>query len=266
LLGFYGFLAPVEAYTKAKAAASKAMQIDSTLADAYAALAFSRLYYDWDWLGAQRAIQQALELNPNFPLAHMLYVDFWLAMRRPEEAVREAQRGVELDPLSANTNGKLGLALSYAGEHKRAIEQLRKTIDLDPSFVYPHLTLARAYAACGELEASIEAAQRAVALSGGWSLAKSLLANALAAAGKTDDARKVLEEVRRTPGPDYLGSPYIAAAYGLLGDKDEAFAELEKAFEHRLSGLITIQIYPLFEPLRSDPRFQDLLRRMNFPL
>jgi non-specific serine/threonine protein kinase len=265
LLGFYGFLAPIEAFPKAKAAASKAMEIDSTLADAYAALAFSRLYYDWDWPGAERAIQQALELIPNFPLAHMLYVDFWLVMRRPEEAIAEAQRAVELDPLSVNANGKLALALSCAGEHKRAIEQLRKAIDLDPRFVYAHLALARAYAACGEFEASTEAAQRAVALSGGWSLAKSFLANTLAAAGKTDDARKLLEEIKRAPGPDYLSPPFIAAVYGLLGDKDEAFAELEKAFERRLSGFIAIQIYPWFEPLRSDPRFQDLLRRMNFP-
>jgi TolB-like protein/Tfp pilus assembly protein PilF len=263
LLGFYGFLAPVEAFPKAKAAASKAMQIDSTLADAYTALAFSRLYYDWDWAGAERAIQQALDLNPNSSLVHMIYVDFWLTQRRPEEAVREAQRAVELDPLSANANGKLGLALSYAGEHKRAIEQLRKTIDLDPSFVYPHLTLARVYAACGEPEASIEAAQRAAAMSGGWSLAKSCLANTLAAAGKADDARKLLEEIKKAPGPDYLGSPYIAAVYGLLGDKDEAFAELEKAFKHRLSGLISVPFYPWFEPLRSDPRFQDLLRHLN---
>jgi non-specific serine/threonine protein kinase len=265
LLGFYGFLAPVEAFPKAKAAAGKAMQIDSSLADACTALAFSRLYYDWDWPGAERAIQQALELNPNFPLAHMIYVDFWLIMQRPGEAIAEAQRAVELDPLSANANGKLGLALSCAGEHKRAIEQLRKTIDLDPSFVYPHLTLARAYAGCGEPEASIEAAQRAVALSGGWSLAKSSLANTLAAAGKADDARKLLKEIKRAPGPDYLGLPYIAAVYGLLGDKDQAFADLEKAFEQRLSGLVSIQIYPWFEPLRSDARFHDLLRRMNLP-
>jgi tetratricopeptide (TPR) repeat protein len=131
--------------------------------------------------------------------------------------------------------------------------------------VYPHLTLARAYAGCGEPEASIEAAQRAVALSGGWSLAKSSLANTLAAAGKADDARKLLEEIKRAPGPDYLGLPYIAAVYGLLGDKDQAFAELEKAFEQRLSGLVSIQIYPWFEPLRSDARFHDLLRRMNLP-
>jgi TolB-like protein len=265
LLGFYGFLAPVEAFPKAKAAASKAMQIDSTLADAYAALAFSRLYYDWDWPGAERAIQQALELNPNSPLAHMIYVDFWLVMRRPEEAVREAQRAVELDPLSVNAIGKLALALSCAGEHQRAIEQLRKTIDLDPSFVYPHLTLARVYATCGKTEPSIEAAQKAVALSGGWSLAKSFLANTLAAAGKTDEARKLLEEIKKAPGPDYLGLPYTAAVYGLLGDKDEAFAELEKAFEQRLSGLIAVGFYPWYEPLRSDPRFQNLLRRMNFP-
>ena len=265
LLGFYGFLAPVEAFPKAKAAASKAMEIDGTLADAYAAVAFSRLYYDWDWPAAERTIQQALELNPNFPLAHMLYVDFWLVMRRPEEAVREAKRAVELDPLSLNANGKLALALSCAGEHGRAIEQLRKAIELDPRFVYAHLGLARAYAARCEFEASTEAAQRAVALSGGWLIANSFLVNTLAAAGKTYEARKLLEEIKRAPGPDYLSPPFIAAAYGLLGDKDQAFAELEKAFEHRLSGLISIQIYPWFEPLRSDPRFQDLLRRMNFP-
>jgi tetratricopeptide (TPR) repeat protein len=265
LLGFYGLLAPVEAFPKAKAAATKAMQIDSTLADAYAALAFSRLYYDWDWPGAERAIQQALELNPNFPLAHMLHVDFWLVMRRPEEAVAEAQRAVELDPLSVNAIAKLALALSCAGEHRRAIEQLRKTIEFDPSFVYARFALAREYAACSEFEASIEAAQWGVAMSGGWSFAKSFLANTLAAAGKADEARKLLEEIKKAPGPDYLGPPFIAAVYGLLGDKDEAFAELEKAFEQRLSGLISIQIYPWFEPLRSDPRFQDLLRRMNFP-
>jgi serine/threonine protein kinase len=265
LMGIFGFLAPVEAFPKAKAAAAKALEIDNALADAHFALAASRLYYDWDWAGAERASKQAIELNPNHAPAHMGYSDYFLIMQRFDEAIRELQRALELDPLSVPFNYKLGFILFLAGEHKRAIEQFHKTIELGPTFVFAHIGLARAYACCGEFDRGVAAAQKVVSLSGDSQHAKSILAYVLGMAGRMDDARKVLADIEKTSTTDYLSPVFIAADYGLLGDKDRAFDDLEKAYEHHMSLLAYIHLYPMFDPLRSDPRFQDLLRRMNFP-
>jgi predicted Zn-dependent protease len=145
----------------------------------------------------------------------------------------------------------------------RAIEQLHKTIERGPTFISSHRVLSLAYASCGEFDRALAAAQEAVALSGNNRVARAVLAYVLGKAGRMEDARKILADLAASSETDYASPVFVAAAYGMLGDKDRAFAELEKAYQDRLGLLPYLRVHPVFEPLRSDPRYRDLLHRMN---
>ena len=263
LLGFRGFLAPQEAYGRAKAAAIKALALDNTLAEAHAAPAFAGLFYDWAWSDAERQFRRAIELNPSYSNAHHWFSHYLIAMHRFEESLAESKTYLALDPLEPGTRVHLGEHYLYAGEYDRAIEQLLAGIQMDPSRYRAHDNLGRAYEQKRMYPEALAEFERAVATSqqGGALIASQ--AAGFAAAGRRNDALRIVNSLKQRSGSDYVSAYAIAEIYAVLGDKDQAFAWLEKAYEERSSLLAYIQVEPRLDKLRADPRFQSLLHRLG---
>jgi tetratricopeptide (TPR) repeat protein len=221
--------------------------------------------YDWDWAAAESEFRRAIELKPNDPLAHDIYAWFLVPMGRTDEGIAENKSAVDLDPLSLHTNTMLGASLYFAHRYAQAIVQLRKTIDLDPNYWWAHSWLGRAYEQQGQFPEAIAEFQEAVRSASSITEPRALLGRAYAVSGKRAEARKVLDELSEVSKQIYV-SPYdIALIYAGLGEKDQALAWLERAFAERCTWMPLLRVDPELDNLRSDPRFQDLLRRMNFP-
>jgi non-specific serine/threonine protein kinase len=264
-LGVFGFLPPAEAFPKAKAAAMKALEIDDLLPEAQAVLAIVRLYYEWDWSGAEQACQRAIELNPNYAWAHAIWSDWLVTMGHQKEAMAEAQLAVELDPLSAPLNFKLGQKLYFRRDYDRAIDLLQKALELDPNFVSTQMMLAHVYAGKGMYEDSLTTCEKVAALYGDSPFSRALPSLILAMAGKTDEARKILNELKMQPRLDSLSLIVVPQTYSVMGEKTEAFEFLEAAYQERDFLLIFLGVIPAFDNIRTDPRYADLLRRMGLP-
>jgi TolB-like protein/Tfp pilus assembly protein PilF len=261
----YGILPPREAMPKAKAAALKALEIDSSLAEAQSTLAHVRAFFEWDWAGAERDFQRAIELNPNYPLSHHWYALFLAAMGRHDEAIDAENQAQQIEPLSLIINKNVGTILYYAGRVEPSIEQYRKTLELDMNFARTHLYLGVAYLRQGRFDEAVHEYEEAIRTSGGGTVPNSLLAYAHAQAGKRDEANEILNNLKERQQREYVPAFNIALIYAGLGKVDEAFAWLEKAFEERSSWLVSLRIEPLLEPLRSDRRFEDLAQRVGLP-
>jgi serine/threonine protein kinase len=264
-LGIFDFVPPAEAFPKAKAAAQKALEIDDSLAEAHAVLGWVRLYNEWDWSGAEHTCKQAIDLNPNYAWGHAIWSDWLLVMGRPEEAIAEERLAVELDPLSAGLNARLGSKLSLWGDYDRALEQLQKALELDPNLVFTNMALAATYTRKGMYEEGLATCKKVVILCGGNTLGKALSCLLLAMAGKTDEARKILSEVKRQRKLDSWSLILLAQTCSVMGQKTEAFELLEVAYQERASWLVFIGAYRTFSNIRTDPRYADLLRRMGLP-
>ena len=267
LLGFRGNLPSNEALSKAKAAALKAVELDDSLADAHASLAFIAEIHEWDWATAEREYKRALELNPGYAAGHNWYAGYLMYVGRFEEGIAEAKRARDLDPLSLPVNNALAGRLLVAGRVDEALEQLKKTLEMDPRFASAHQTLGWAYLNMGKHEEAIQEFQQALQLSGTDDTDHIVdLGFAYAAAGKRELARKILAKLKKLHEQGVVPSGSIAILYGSLGVLDEAFAWLEKAYEERDPELTYIKVPARrFEPLRHDPRYQDMLRRMGLP-
>jgi eukaryotic-like serine/threonine-protein kinase len=253
---------PKEAYPRAKEAALKALELDDTLAEAHIPLAVIKTQYDWDWSGGESEFQRAIALNPSSARAHQAYGFVLLGgTGRFKEAIVELKRALELDPLSLLINSNLADALLAARQYDQAIEQARKTLDLDANFILAHQWLGLSYVQKSMYREGIAELEKAVAISPGDTLALSGLGYAYAAAGRRLEAQKVLDQLNEISKQEYVPAVYRAPIYAALGEKDKAFEWLEKAYEERSIG--DIQAVPVYDPLRSDPRFADLLRRMN---
>jgi tetratricopeptide (TPR) repeat protein len=250
-----------DARARSKAAANRAVEIDPKLSEAYASLASTRIYLDWDWPGAEITFRKAVELNPSNSLARHYYSDFLSAMGRHEEAIEEAQRAEALDPLSAFRSSAVAQVLFRARQYDRAIRQLRKALDLDPDFQLAHVILGHCYFEKGQRKEAVAAWGNMHALSGNRELAQ-----AYAELDFEVAARKWLEQAAGPSSPIYNNPGLVAKVYGQLGDNDRAFEWFERAYAARDRQLIYLGVDPFMDPLRSDPRFQDLLRRMNFPV
>jgi TolB-like protein/DNA-binding winged helix-turn-helix (wHTH) protein/Tfp pilus assembly protein PilF len=265
LLSAFGYSSPKEALPKAKEAVLKALEIDGALAEAHTSLARIKAEYDWDWSGAEREFQRAIELNPGYPTAYQWHGSVLSTMGRPEEAIANYKRALELDPLSPITNGVLGQALYYTRQYDQAIEQLKKTLELDPD-----LGLARAYLALAyrqksmNKEAIAEFEKLLVILHGhAWALAD--LGYAYATAGRGPEAQRMLDQLNQLSRQNFVPADAMAHVYVGLGEKGKAIEWLEKGYERHSIGLggVGLKPDPLWDPVRSDPRFADLLRRMN---
>ncbi len=266
LLGspMYGVLAPRQTYPKAKEAARKALEIDDALAEAHTSLAQAARNYDWDWITAEKEFKRAIELNPNYATAHQWYAVYLATLGRHEEAIPEIQRALQIDPLSLAINADAGRILNYARQYDKAVEQLRKTLELEPNFFQAHRLLGLAYQQKGMFAEAIAELQMAVHSEGSPPVVADL-GNALAVAGKRDEAQKVLRELAELSKQRYVSAYDVAIIFAGLGENEKVLQWLEKAFEERATGLVHLNVESRLDGLRSDPRFQDLLRRIGLP-
>jgi serine/threonine-protein kinase len=260
----YAAVAPGEAIPGAKAAALEALRRDDALAEGHASMA-GVLTSEWDWPGAEKEYKRAIKLNPGYPTVRQWYAFYLMAMGRVEEALAEARQAHELDPLSIIINRDLGLIFYYARQPDRAIEQYRKTLELDPSFALTHQGLGRAFLEKGMYPQAVEHIERAASLAPESVAMSAALAHAYAVAGKKDQARTILGQLLERAGRSHVEPISIAVVYAGLGRKENALEWLEKAYAQRSIGLLTLKVHPIFDALRPDPRFQDLLRRVGFP-
>ena len=259
-----GSLPATDAFPKAKAAALKALQIDDTLAEPHVSLAHVKYYYDGDWAFAEREYLRALELNPNYPIAHSWYAIFLMSATRFDEALAQIRQAKQLDPLNLPINMSEGWVLLSARRYDESADQLRKTIELDPSFVLAHHRLGMVYEQQGKYDDAISEFTIVNKLTAGKPLGIMSLARGYALAGKRPEAQKLLNDLLALSKERYVSSAGIATVYGALGDKEQAFAWLERAEKERDGILARIKIDPRFDSLRSDPRFAELVKRIGF--
>jgi eukaryotic-like serine/threonine-protein kinase len=264
LLGDAGYEAPAEAWPKAKAAAMQALEIDDNLAEAHTSLGLVKEHFEWDWSGAEREFKQAIQLNPNLPTAHLWYGDFLTNTGRIEDGVRETQKAQALDPVSLIINTNLGWEYYVAGRNDEAADQLRKVLEIDPKFSLARRTLEQVYAEMGEQKEAVAEREKLLSLSGGPELAASVEED-FSRGGYNAVLQSWLEGLRELAKHSYV-SPYsIAEAYARMGEKEKAFEWLETAYTEQDSGLVSLAVEPIFDSMRADRRFQDLLGRMNLP-
>ena len=259
------YLSPNETFPKAKAYATKALELDETLAEAHVAMGAARLLYDWNWGEAERELKRAQALNSNDAEAHNLYGYYLKAMGRLDEANTETRRSQELDPLSLMINTDLGVDFYYARRYDEAIAQNEKTVNLDARFFIAYLWLGQAYEQKKMYAEAIATFQKGMNEAERHPQLLASLGRAYALAGQSDKAQKVLDELREMSKQRYVSPYLIAVVYAGLGDRAQAFAWLEKAYEDRSFFLIWLKVEPRFDNLRDDSRFVELLRRVGLP-
>ena len=262
-LGFYNYVAPADSFPKAKAAARRALEIDESLAVARASLGYALLYYDWDWEGAAHEFRRAIELDPDYPTAHQFYANLLITTRSFDEAIAEMRRGLELDPLSMIISASIGYGYHMAQRYDEAKSQLFKTLEMDPGFVPAHLFLGYVYLQVGPHAKAVEQFQKVMRLTDGNPLAHAELGCAYAVSGLRAEAEEVVKALQGVARERFV-SPYcFALLYTALQDHDAAFDALEKAFAMRAHEMAFLPWEPQLDPLRSDRRFADLLRRLG---
>jgi len=259
----YAVMTPKEAYPKAKAAATKALELDSTLGEAHNSLAFVLDGFDWNFDSAGKEFRRAIELNPGYATAHHWYAWHLSLLGRYGDAIAEMKKAESLDPLSLIINSDLAELLVLAHSADESIQQSRKTIEMDPNFALAHNQLAQAYLQEHMYDPAVAELQKAVQLSGGSPTCIANLARAYALSGKRSDSEKLLSDLRNRSNPAHPNSAEIAMIYASLGDKDQAMNWLEKGYEERFNPGVLLR--PGFDSLRSDSRFQNLVHRIGLP-
>jgi len=257
-----GALSPAEALDKGGAAALKAIQLDDSLAEAHTALGVIKLY-SWKWSEAEREFNNAIELNPNYAPAHSWYAIYLTAQGRLGEAIARIYRAREIDPLSPHISQNVGWILHYARQYDEEVEQYRRALDLDPNFLFARLRLAGVFLekrlfseAIGEYERAAGISNRSPSTLGG-------LGNVYAVAGRRSEARQILAELLALRKRRYVNPHCIDVIYLGLGDRDRALEWLEKSYRERSYATVFLKVDAQFDILRSDPRFQDILRRVG---
>jgi len=259
----YAVMTPKEALPKAKAAATKALELDSALGEAHNSLAFCLDGFDWDFDSAGKEFRRAIELNPGYATAHHWYAWHLSLLGQYDDAIAEMRKAESLDPLSLIINADLAELLVLAHSYEESIRQSRKTIEMDPNFALAHNQLAQAYLQKHMNDEAVAELQEAAQLSGESPTVMANLGRAYAASGKRSEAIKLLSALKKRSNSIYSHGSEIAVIYAALGDTDQAMNWLEKGFEERFNPGVLLR--PGFDPLRSDPRFQDLLRRIGLP-
>jgi len=266
LLGYFDVLASKDALPRAKAAALKALQLDDQLAEAHLALAGTIFHYDWNWAEAEREFLRATALNPNLSMAFAWYGNYLTAMGRFEEGRTSLERATKLDPLSALIQFHAALNLFVARRFDESIEEFQKAVELDPSLGWPFMHLGRLSAQKGMHQEAVNFCQRALAAhEGRLSPATATLAGIYWSLGRRAEALELVENLKETARQRYV-SPYILAWAYLGVEQVEAALEcLEKGYEERAGWMVWLKTDPRMDPVRSHPRYQDLVRRMRFP-
>jgi TolB-like protein/DNA-binding winged helix-turn-helix (wHTH) protein/Tfp pilus assembly protein PilF len=257
----YAAMTPKEALPKAKASAIRALELDNALGEAHNSLAFCLDGFDWDIKSAGMEFQRAIALNPGYATAHHWYAWHLSLLGRYDEAIAEMRKAQDLDPLSLIINADLAELLVLAHSYDESIRQSRKTIEMDPNFALAHNQLAQAYLQKHMNDEAVAELRKAAQLSGESPTVMANLARAYVATGKKIDAIKILNDLTKRSNATYSHASEIAVIYAALGDKDQAINWLEKGYEERFNPGVLLR--PGLDPLRSDPRFQDLARRVG---
>jgi len=255
-----GVMPPLEARRTAETAARKALEIDNEVAEAHTALGYVN-YFNWNWATAEEEFKRSIELNPNYASAHSQYAHHLVARERIDEALAEINRAQELDPLSLSISSSRGFILENARRYEEAIEQLRRVIAIDPNHYQANWTLGLTYLANGQIDQAIATSDKAVAVSGRAPAALGVLGLAYGVAGRKREANQILNELLQLQKQRYVTPMALSYVYIGLGNKDQAFAWLEKGYQERANHIAFFKVSPTVDPLRSDPRFIDLLRR-----
>jgi tetratricopeptide (TPR) repeat protein len=265
LLGFYGAVPPKEAYSRAEVAASKALELDSSLAEAHVSLAETKFFLDWDWSGAESEFKRAIELNPKYDTAYRKYSNYLVAMGRSDEATGAAKKALELDPLSATLSTHLAWMFYLGRQNDLAVQQFEKTLEMSPNYARARRDFSLVLAEKGRYEDAIREARRGIELSDASPLMLDALGYLYAKAGRKSDARKVLRRLQEMSATRYVSPFGVAGIHAALGEKDAAFSFLKRAYDDRAGQMVWLNVNPKFDSLRSDARFTELVARVGLP-
>ena len=257
------YLPPEVALPKAIEAAKKAIALDDRSAEAHAILGMSILSYEWNWAESEQEMQRALALDPNDAIAHEFHGLLLVTFRRFDEAVAEFRQAVALDPLSPDISATVGFGLIQTHQYDEAATILKKVLELEPEFVRAHVFLADTYLLSGRTDMAIAESQRTIAM--GWVGGQTELATSYAVAGRKAEAEALLKKQGEEAKRSHAGAFFIAASFGLLGEKDQAFQWLNESYKNHEAAMPFLNGYALLDSLRSDPRFQNLVRRIGIP-
>src|SRR5262249_48784115 len=261
----FGVLRPIEAFPRAKAAAQKALALDNSLGEAYGSLGACGFYYDWDWAASERAFRRCLDIRPEYVNAYGWYASLLAVIGRFEEAIQVARRATEIDPLSVNAAYYLGLVLYFSRRHDEAITALRQALEIDPSYQMAYIPLALAYVAKSQLLDAIDSAET------GDSMAQhrnpffiAMKGYVYALADCQNDANRMLDELRAIRGR-YVPSWLFALVHEGIGDVENWRKMMQASFEERDYALVFLKCGPLYDAVRSDPFFDELVRKVGLP-
>lgn len=263
-LGIHGLRPPAEVYPSAEEAALAALALDPNLAEAHTSLADVRKGYYWDWLGAEAAFRRAIELNPSYAVARHWYSEHLSALGRVDEAIHQIKAARQLDPLSISINAFVGYTLYRARQYDRAESTLTRAIELDPHIPLGHWFLGLVCVQRGEMDRAVREFREAANLSGNAPVYLAALGFGLGSSGRAEEAKEVLTQLHQMGGTRYVSPLDVAVVYTALRDRDSAFEWLEKAYRERVMRIRELR-EPLFDGLRRDPRFADLLSRIGLP-
>jgi TolB-like protein/Tfp pilus assembly protein PilF len=257
------WVAPDDAYPRAKAAATRALQYDPDLADAMTSLGKVLCWYEWDFGAAARQLERAVSVNPSHAEAHYVLGSTLPAIGRLDEAIEEMRKAMTLDPLSAQFSRWLGRFLLYSHDYAGAIAQNLKTLELDAGYFQAYLDIGAAHLALGDPEEAVTWWRKGQVLDSSVRSYDAFIVRALAPLGRHEEAAEILARLEEESRHQYVRAEAVAMGYAAIGDADRAFLSLERAFQARSAGLIYLQIEPGYRPLRSDPRFADLVQRIG---
>jgi len=264
-LGYWTFLAPQDAFPKAKAAAERALRLDQAIADAHTVVGGVNMCFDWQWQQAETSLRQAIELNPNYPRARQIYAEILTVIGNFDRATNEAKCAIQLDPLAPAAYFAAGLAMYSARQYAQALTECNKALDIDPDFFPARLVAGLVFEREGQFPKAVESLERALIASGGSALVRAILSGTLAFAGRQDEARALLGKLEEYSAEEYVSPVPVAVTLAALGDHKAAFARLEDGVRLRCPRAIGFKVDPRFDVLRSDPRYADLLRRVGLP-
>jgi TolB-like protein/Tfp pilus assembly protein PilF len=264
-LSFFHVVPPRQAMPKAKAAAVKALEIDDHLAEAHVSLGYVSFTYDGDWSAAGKHFEQALALNPIYSGAHTFYAFYLNSLGRSEEALAVAKRALDLDPASPAVSHSLAVQLYLARRFDQAIEQAHNTLEMDANFAISYQLLGEVHVSKGLYREGLLALEKFSALSRTSAISRALVGYSHARLGERSAALRIIEELTSASKHSFIPAFLYALVYAGLEDKDQAFGWLEKAYEERFNRLAYLKQDALWDPLRSDPRFIDMLRRLGIP-
>ncbi len=257
------WLSPDDAYPRAKEAAEKALELDASLAEAFTSIGKVLGWYEWDFEGAVQELERAIVLNPNYAEAHFTLGSVLPCLGRLDQAIPEIRRALELDPLSWNVSYWLARFLLYQGDYDGSIEQCRETLEMHPRLHRAYFTMGHAHLQKGDPEAALAEYRRAQTVEGSVPSYDAFIARGLAITGEDEKARRILAGLVARATERYIRPEVLAVGYAAVGEKDEAFVQLEKALEARSAGMIYLVVDPMYDLLRDDPRFGELVEKVG---